>query len=60
MGSEKETEMQKLYEAIGYTENEVITSFPIEVRRNNHSHYILKFIKEVEIITVVNRVFHRL
>lgn len=50
MGSEKETEMQKLYEAIGYTENEVITSFPIEVR-NNHSHYFLKFIKEVEIMT---------
>ena len=46
MGSEKEAEMQKLYEAIGYTENEVITAFPKEVR-NNHSHLFLKIMKNL-------------
>jgi len=28
---EKDVEMQKLYDAIGYSENEVITPFPKEV-----------------------------
>ena len=47
MGSEKEAEMQKLYEAIGYTENEVITAFPKEVRRDNHWHYCLKIMNNL-------------
>lgn len=28
---EKDAEMQKLYDAIGYSENEVVTPFPKEV-----------------------------
>ena len=42
--SEKEKEMQKLYDAIGYTENEVITPFPKEVlllNRINNSCLVL-------------------
>lgn len=31
MGEEKDKEMKKLYDAIGYSENEVITPFPKEV-----------------------------
>lgn len=31
MGDEKDKEMKKLYDAIGYTENEVITPFPKQV-----------------------------
>lgn len=34
MGADKDTEMQKLYSAIGYSENEVITPFPAEYVAN--------------------------
>ena len=31
MGDDKDNEMKKLYDAIGYSENEVTTPFPKEV-----------------------------
>ena len=31
MGDDKDKEMEKLYNAIGYSQNEVITPFPKEV-----------------------------